>query len=93
MTPADDKVSMNMDVLDNIVAKTLEDEKRLANATSASFTEGVKKGSELQMQPLHSSLIEQEVAQFPVQQCPLVPPKVNGLHSIHLLMAWIGNIG
>ncbi len=93
VTPADDKVSMNMDMLDNIVTTALEDEKRLANATTASFTVGVKKGSELQMKPLHSSPIEQEVAHFPVQQCPLVPLKVNGLHSVHLLMSRIGNVG
>ncbi len=91
MTPADDNVSMTMDMLKDIVA--LEDQGRLADATGteaikAAFTEGEKKGSQL-----HSFAIEQEVVHYPVENSPIAPLEVNGLHSVHLLMPKIGNVG
>ncbi len=64
------------------MSKALEDNKNLANATSAeavkvAFTEGVKKGSELQNQPLHSSIIEREAVRYPVEQSHIVPSDEN----------------
>ncbi len=49
----------------SIMSKAFEDQKNLVDTTSAeavkvAFTEGVKKGSELQPQPVHNSIIEPE---------------------------------
>ncbi len=72
VTPDDDKVCMTRDMFKNIMAKTLEDQKCLADAITAGavnvgFMVGVKKGSEVQTQPLHSSTIEQEAVGSPVE--------------------------
>ncbi len=62
----------------------------MANATSAedvkvAYTEGVKKGSETQMHPLHSSILENEVLCYPMEYSPIMPSTESGLLSIHLL--------
>ncbi len=81
-TPANDNISMTRDMLKDIVANALEDQERLSDDTSAEaikavFTEVMKKGSELQVQPLHSSSIEQDVVHYPVEHSPIVHLKVN----------------
>ncbi len=61
--PADNNIVMTRDMLKDIVANVLKEQKRLADATSkdaikAAFREGLKNHSELQVNPLHSSVIE-----------------------------------
>ncbi len=70
-------------MLKDIVANALEEQKRLSDATSkeaakSAFSEGMKNGSELQVNPLYSSAIEQEVVHYPVNQSPIGPHEVNG---------------
>ncbi len=79
------------------MSEALEDQKSLADATSAeavkaAFTAGVQKGSELQMQPLHSSTLEQEAIHYTVEQCPIMLSNDNGLHSVYLLRPGKGNV-
>ncbi len=64
-TPDEDKVLMTRFMFKNIMAKALEDQKNLADVTSAeavemTFTKGVKHRSDMQTQPLHSSSMETE---------------------------------
>ncbi len=94
VTPDDNNISMTRIMFKSIMTKTLEDQKNLADATSAevAFTEGVKKRSELQTQHLHSSTIEQEAVCYPVEQSPIMPSEEDGLHSVHLLRPRIGNV-
>ncbi len=75
-----------------IMAKALEDQKSLTDATSAetvkvAFTEGVKQGSDMQTQPLHSSSMEPET----VRQNPIMLSEGYALNAVHLLRPATGN--
>ncbi len=91
-TPHEDKVLMTRVMFKNIMAKALEDQKNLADVTSVeaikvAFTKGVKHGSEMQIQPLHSSSMETET----VHQSSITPSEEYGLNAVHLLKPMMGN--
>ncbi len=70
----------------NIMTKALEDQKSLADATSTeaikvAFTEGVKHGSDMQAQTLHSSSMEPET----LRQNPIKPSVGYELNAVNLL--------
>ncbi len=50
--------------------------------------EGVKHGSDMQPQPLHSSSMETET----VHQIPIIPSKGYKLNAVHLLRPMMGNV-
>ncbi len=92
----DDKVSMTRVIFKSIMTKALEDQKNLADATSAqavkvAITKGIKHGSELQTQPLHSTTIEPETVRHIVEQSPIMPFEENGLNAVHKLRPGICN--
>ncbi len=85
-TQEEEKFSMTRSRFKDIMGKSLEDQKNLADTTSAeaikaAFTKGVKHGSEMQTQPLHSSPMETET----VHQNPIVPSDEYGLNALHQL--------
>ncbi len=68
------------------MAKSLEDQKNLADVTSAeaikaTFTKGVKYRSEMQTQTIHSSPMDTET----IHQNPIAPNDEYGINSIHQL--------
>ncbi len=84
-TPEEEKVSMTRSMFKNIMAQALEDQKKLADVTSAEevkavFTKGVKHRSEMQTQAVHSSSMKTET----VHQNPITPSKEYGLNTVHL---------
>ncbi len=69
ITPVEDSISMTGDMLKNIVANALEEQKKLADANSkeaikTAYTEGMKKGCELQVKRLLSSTLGQEMGNY-----------------------------
>ncbi len=83
-TPDKGNFSMTMSKFKDIMAKALEDQKNLADATSAeaikaAFTKGVKHRSEMQTQPLHSSPMETET----LHQNLIAPSDEYRLNAIH----------
>ncbi len=95
-TTDDDKVSMTRVMFKSIMTKAIEDQKTLANATSAeavkvSFMKGVKHVSELPTQPLHSSSMEPETVSDTVEESPVIPSEETELHVVHLIRPGIGN--
>ncbi len=58
-----------------------------AEAIKVAFTKGVKHGSEMQTQPLHSSSMETET----VHQSPITHSKEYGLNAVHLLKPMMGD--
>ncbi len=84
VTPNDNKLIMTRVMFKDIMSKAVEEQKSMADTTRAEVvkvacTESVKKGSELQTQPLHSSTIEHEVVRYLVEQSLIMPPTENGL--------------
>ncbi len=84
--PEEERVSMTRSKFKDVMAKALKEQKNLADATSAeaikaAFMKGVKHGSEIQTQPLHSSPMETET----VHQNPIAPSDEYGLNAIHQL--------
>ncbi len=85
-TPEEEQFSMGRSKFKDIMAKALEYQKNLADATIAeaikvAFTKGVKHGSVIQTQLLHRSTIETET----VHQNPIASSYEYGLNAIHQL--------
>ncbi len=68
------------------MTKALKEQKNLGDVTSAeaskaAFMKGVKHGSDIQTQPVHSSPMEDET----VRLNPIAPSSEHGLNAIHQL--------
>ncbi len=88
--PDKDKVAMTRIQFTSLIAKAVEDQKNLADATSAEVVKVVfKHGSERHRQPSHSSPMEFEKVRSVLN--PIMTDGEYGLNAFHLLRPATGN--